>query len=159
MQAERVGFPDFHATIKLARLSSSTAERLAALFCTEVQVLKIEPILLGCLVTDHQVDKAAWVECLRVPLLEQSLCRLELLMVNVDLGSEAAELSEPRLAHAITGHGCVEGILAQLGVLLLVAESANRALNREDEVLLLVALESEATAGLTIPLEFDNGVF
>ena len=80
-------------------------------------------------------------------------------MVNVDLGSEAAELSKPRLAHSITGHGCIEGILAQLGVLLLVAESANRALNRKDEVLLLVALESEATAGLTVPLEFDNGVF
>ena len=66
---------------------------------------------------------------------------------------------KPCDADFFTWHGRIEGILTQFRILLFIAEGADSALDRKDEIFLLVALEGVSTADFSIPLELNDGVF
>lgn len=78
--------------------------------------------------------------------------------VDVDLSSESVELAQPGFANDVSTHGSFEGVVSELGVLLLVLEGADGSLHREHHVLCGVGFEGEPSSFFAFPLELKHGV-
>jgi len=156
VKPKRVWCPLFLDTIKL-RLDDSSAVRLATCFGADICVVKLVEIAL--LTTNDLVKDVDRGVHLGVPFYEEGLSCMHLFMIDVDLVAQTAELLKPSDADLLSGHSSVESVLTQLCILLFVPVGANAAFDREDEVLLLIALKSVATADLAVPLILNHRVF
>lgn len=114
-------------------------------------------LLFGFLTKDFFEDIQRVVR-VRVPRDNVAALRLLGRIVEVNLVAKAVEFLEPCTGNGLTGHCGIEGVLAELQILLLVAVSADSAFNRIEEIFTFVGQEGESAARLAVPHELKDRV-